>query len=72
MSLDAFFKDSKQIHKLIVTALFIIGGSVTSYYLVAFRVDKFGLYYKDADQLWLSIGVAILVLGWSIKNWKNM
>ena len=63
MSIDAFFKDSKQIQKLIVTALFIIGASITSYYLVAFKVDKYGLYYRDADQLWLSIGVAILVLG---------
>lgn len=72
MSLDAFFKDAKQIHKLIFTALYIIGGSITCYYMVAFKVDKYGLYYKDEDQLWLSIGVAILILGWSIKNWKKM
>ncbi len=45
MSLDAFFKDAKQIHKLIFTALYIIGGSITCYYMVAFKVDKYGLYY---------------------------
>ena len=72
MSLDAFFKDSKQIHKLIVTALFIIGGSLTSYYLVAFKVDKYGLYYRDDDQLWLSIGIGILILGWFVRNWKKI
>jgi len=72
MSLDAFFKDAKQIHRLIVTILYIIGGSISSYYLVAFKVDKYGLYYKDADQLWLAIGIGILILGWFVKNWKKI
>lgn len=72
MSIDAFFKNPKQYHKLMVTALFIIGGSISSYYLFAFKVDKYGLYYRDADQLWLSVGIGVLVLGWFIKNWKNI
>ena len=72
MSLDTFFKDAKQIHKMIVTALYIIGGSITCYYLFAFKVDKFGLYYKDDDQLWLAVGVAVLILGWFVKNWKKI
>ena len=72
MSLDAFFKDAKQIHRLIVTILYIIGGSISSYYLVAFKVDKYGLYYKDADQFWLAIGIGILILGWFVKNWKKI
>ena len=71
MSIDAFLKDSSQIHTLISPVLFVIGGSVSSYYLVASRVDKFGFYYRDADQLGLAIGVGFLILGWFIKNWKN-
>ena len=72
MSIDAFLKDSNQIHKLISTILFIVGGSVSSYYLTAFRVDKYGLYYKDGDQLGLSIGVGILIFAWFVKNWKKL
>jgi hypothetical protein len=72
MSIDAFLKDSNQIHKLISTVLFVVGGSVSSYYLTAFRVDKFGLYYKDADQLGLSIGIGILIFAWFVKNWKKL
>jgi hypothetical protein len=72
MSLDAFFKDAKQIHRLIVMFLYIIGGSISSYYLFAFKVDKYGLYYKDGDQLWLAIGIGILILGWFVKNWKKI
>ena len=72
MSLDAFFKDPKQIYRLIVTALYIAGGSIASYYQVSFRVDKFGLYYKDADQMGLAIGVGILIFAWFLRNWKKI
>lgn len=72
MSIDAFLKDSNQIRKLIMTALFVTGGSVTSFYLFSFKVDKFGFYYRDGDQLGLSIGVGILIFGWLLKNWNKL
>jgi len=52
--------------------IYITGGTITSYYLFSFKVDKFGLYFRDSDQLGLSIGVGILIFGWFLKNWKNL
>lgn len=72
MTVQAFIKDQQQILRMLVTALFVSGIAITSYYLFAFRVDKYGMYYKDADQLGLSIGVGIVVLGWFIRNWKKI
>lgn len=72
MTVKAFLTDQQQIIRMLVTALFVFGLAITSYYLFAFRVDKFGMYYKDADQLGLSIGVAIVALGWFIRNWKKI
>ncbi|MDH5356324.1 MAG: hypothetical protein OEY09_17915 [Gammaproteobacteria bacterium] len=72
MSIDAFIKDSSQVRKLVLMLIYITGGTITSYYLFSFKVDKFGLYFRDSDQLGLSIGVGILIFGWFLKNWKNL
>ncbi len=72
MTVKTFFTDQQQLLRLLVTALFVFGAAITSYHLFAFRVDKFGMYYKDADQLGLSIGVGIVVLGWFVRNWKKI
>lgn len=72
MSIDKFIKDPAQIARLIITTLFTSGSALVTYNLFAFRVDKFGFYYKDDAQFWLAIGVGTVVLGWLVKNWKKI
>ncbi|MFW2374551.1 MAG: hypothetical protein ACN4GM_15605 [Gammaproteobacteria bacterium] len=71
MSFMTFIKDPQQIKRIIFTALFTVGSAITAYSVFAFKGDKFGIYYRDDDQFWLAIGVAMMVLSWAIKNWKS-
>lgn len=72
MSISKFISDPKQIPKMLLLVLVLVGSCVSTYYLFAFKVDKFGLYYRDSDQFNLSIGVGILVIAWFVKNWKKL
>ena len=72
MPFMTFIKDPKQILRIITATLFTTGSALTTYNLFAFRVDKYGFYFKDADQFWLAIGVGMLLFGWIIKNWKSI
>ena len=59
------------IKRVAVSILYVIGASLAAYHLTAFKTDKFGLYFKDGDQLWFAIGVGMIVIGWTIRNWKK-
>lgn len=55
-----------------VSVLYVLGIALTAYHLTAFTNDKFGLYFKDDNQLWLAIGLGLITLGWAIRNWKKI
>ena len=55
---------------LIIT--FLIGVAFTVYNLFSIKVDKFGYYFHDDNQLWLSFGVSFLAIAYIIKNWKKL
>lgn len=60
------------IKKAVISILYVSGSMLTLYNLAAFKSDKFGLYYKDGNQLWLAIGVTLIVAGWLTRNWKKL
>lgn len=51
---------------------FLIGIAFTVYNLFSFKVDKFGYYFVDDNQIWLAFGITFLTIGYFIKNWKNL
>lgn len=55
-----------------VSALYIGGSALAAYHIIAFRTDKFGLYFQDENQLWFALGVGLLITGWVIRNWKKI
>jgi hypothetical protein len=54
------------------SALYISGSALASYNITAFKTDKFGTYFRDDNQFWLAVGVALIVTGWAIRNWKKL
>ena len=55
-----------------VSVLYILGTILAAYNITAFKSDRFGLYFKDDNQLWFAIGAGLIVLAWVIRNWKKM
>ena len=55
-----------------VSILLVLGTALAFYNAAAFRTDKYGLYFKDDNQLWLAIGVAMLAAAWLLRNWKKL
>jgi len=55
-----------------VSALYTVGSALTAYNITAFKTDKYGLYFHDDNQLWLAVGVALLLVGWVVRNWKKI
>lgn len=51
---------------------FLIGVAFTAYNLFSIKVDKFGYYFHDDNQLWLSFGISFLAIAYIIKNWKEL
>ena len=52
--------------------LYICGAALATYNLFAFKLTKAGnLYFRDDNQLWLSVGVAMIVAALVIKNWNK-
>lgn len=52
--------------------LILLGTTFSAYNLTAFKVDQFGVYYHDDNQLWLAFGIAALTISWLIRNWKQI
>jgi hypothetical protein len=55
-----------------VSVLYVVGSAFAAYNITAFKTDKFGLYFKDDNQLWLAVGVALIAIGWAIRHWKKL
>lgn len=51
---------------------FLIGIAFTAYNLFSFKVDKFGYYFVDDNQIWLAFGITFLAIGYFIRNWKSL
>jgi hypothetical protein len=65
--------DAKQVvPKLLQAVAYIVGAALITYNVFAVKVDKFGYYFKDQNQLWLAIGVAVFAVGLVIRNWKKL
>lgn len=59
------------IKRIGVSALYALGTAFAAYNITAFKSDKFGLYFKDDNQLWFAIGIGLITVGWAIRNWKK-
>jgi len=57
--------------QITTAVLSISGAAIAAYYITAFKTDKFGLYFRDDDQFWFAVGVALMVTAWAIRNWKK-
>lgn len=57
--------------KALYSVLFVLGTSLITYNLFAVKVDKFGYYFKDTNQVWLAVGVGVFVAGLMVKNWNK-
>lgn len=51
---------------------FLIGISFTAYNLFSFKVDKFGYFFVDDNQIWLSFGITFLAIGYFVRNWNKL
>lgn len=58
--------------KLFQATTFLAGIAFTTYNLSSFKVDKFGYFFNDDNQIWLAFGLTNLALYYLIKNWKNL
>lgn len=58
--------------KSVQAVAYTVGASLIIYNLSAIKVDKFGYFFKDSNQLWLAIGVGIVTVGLTIKNWNKL
>ena len=67
---------SKQIEALMIKMAqvvpFLLGVAFTAYNLFSIKVDKFGYYFHDDNQLWLSFGVSFLAIAYVVKHWKEL
>ena len=58
--------------KMAQVVTFLLGVAFTAYNLFSIKVDKFGYYFHDDNQLWLSFGICFLSIAYIIKNWKKL
>ncbi len=68
----AQFDPGLVVPKALQAVAYIVGAALISYNVFAVKVDKFGYYYRDDNQLWLAIGIGIFAVGLVIKNWKKL
>ena len=55
-----------------ISLLYIIGLALMAYNFIAFKTDKFGIYYVDDNQMWFAIGAATVATGWVVRNWRKI
>jgi hypothetical protein len=58
--------------KITKIVTFIIGIAFTSYNLFSFKVDKFGYFFNDDNQLWLAFGISSLAVYYMLRNWNKL
>ena len=58
--------------KIIQATTFIVGIAFTVYNLFSFKVDKFGYFFNDDNQIWLAFGISNLAIYYLTKNWNKL
>ncbi len=67
------FSLNAQARKAIEGLLLLTGSVLTVYNLFAFTVSKAGGYFfRPGNQIWLGVGVALLVLSRTIRGWNKL
>ena len=60
------------VRQIAVPLFYLAGSMLAAFHITAFKTDKYGLYYHDDNQLWLAVGVGLVIVGWTIRNWKKI
>ncbi len=58
--------------KVAIAVFCLLGTMLTAFNLLAFKSDKYGVYYQDANQWWFAIGAGMFLLVWLARNWKKL
>ena len=62
--------DTVTIFKTIEASCFVIGPTVTAYFVANFTVDTHGYYYRDMEG-GIAIGVFLTALGFALRYWRR-
>lgn len=58
--------------KVTKVVTFILGVAFTAYNLLSFKVDRFGYFFNDDNQLWMAFGISNLAVYYMLKNWNKL
>ncbi|MCH7502156.1 MAG: hypothetical protein IIA10_02215 [Proteobacteria bacterium] len=62
--------DTKTLFKTIEASCFVIGPTVTAYFVANFTVDSYGYYYRDMEG-GIATGVFLTALGFALRYWRR-
>ncbi len=62
--------DTKTLLKSVEASCFVIGPTVTAYFIANFTVDSYGYYYRDMEG-GIAFGVFLIALGFALRNWRR-
>ncbi len=62
--------NTKTLLKSIESSCFVIGPTVTAYFVANFTVDAYGYYYRDMEG-GIAFGVFLIALGFAFRNWNR-
>ena len=62
--------DTDTLFKAIEASCFVIGPTVTAYFLANFTVDSYGYYYRDMEG-GIATGVFLTALGFALRYWRR-
>ena len=62
--------NTKTLLKSIESSCFVIGPTVTAYFITNFTVDAYGYYYRDMEG-GIAFGVFLIALGFAFRNWSR-
>ncbi len=62
--------DTQTLFKTIEASCFVIGPTVTAYFLANFTVDSYGYYYRDMEG-GIATGVFLTALGFALRYWRR-
>ncbi len=52
--------------------LYLLGTMLCTFNLLAFKSDKYGVYFQDENQWWFATGAMLLLAAWLVRNWKTL
>ena len=62
--------NTQSLFKTIEASCFVIGPTVTSYFVANFTVDNYGYYYRDMEG-GIALGVFLTALGFALRYWRR-